>query len=88
MKDALRNDLEVGDAVHIKVENTWIPGVIMKLQEGGLSLAIAVPPGQPAPQTPDTLVIQLTFACPEPHGMPHGTILKLCKPPESGTVLQ
>jgi hypothetical protein len=89
MKDALGNELALGDPVHIKVaENIWVVATIVKMSEGGLSLGVPTQPGQPAPQVPDCVVVQLSASFSEPHGMPHGAIVKLVKPDNTSGMIQ
>lgn len=49
MKDLLGNDLQPGDSVHVKYGNEWVGGVLVKVQNGGLSLGISNPTLKKAP---------------------------------------
>jgi len=63
MKDMLSNELKVGDCVHVKFGSEWIGGVIAKLNNGGLSLALPNPTQKNGQQqvTTDVVVLQVTI---------------------------
>jgi len=86
MKDLLGNELTVGDIVHIKIENIWVYATIAKLQDGGLSLGIAAQPGQPPPQTPDTVVVQIGASFPQTPGTHQQNIVRLDRPQPEGMI--
>lgn len=80
IKDALGNELKIGDTVHAAGPNgTWVLGIVTQMQQGGISL-VANPSrgnGQPLPTTPDTLVLQVMCALEGPAGLPHPAVIKV-----------
>lgn len=82
MKDLLGNDLQPGDSVHVKYGNEWLGGVLVKVQNGGLSLGIANPTqknGQPQ-QTADVIVIQMVIPLAGAPGQPQPFLVRLDAP--------
>lgn len=82
MKDMFGNELQPGDCVHVKYGNEWIGGVLVKVQDGGLSLGIANPTqknGQPQ-ITADVVVIQLTIPLAGNPGQPQPFLVRLDAP--------
>jgi hypothetical protein len=82
VKDMLGNELKPGDAVHVKYGNEWVGGVLVKVQNGGLSLGIANPTqknGQPQ-LTADVVVLQVTIPLGGQPGLPQPFIVRLDAP--------
>lgn len=82
MKDMLGNDLKPGDAVHVKYGTEWLGGVLVKVQNGGISLGIANPTqknGQPQ-LTADVIVIQMTVPLAGHPGQPQPFLVRLDAP--------
>lgn len=63
MKDMLGNELAPGDCVMVKYGQEWLSAMIVKVQNGGLSLGIANPTQKNGQQqvTPDIIVLQVTI---------------------------
>jgi hypothetical protein len=82
MKDLLGNELKPGDAVHVKYGNEWVGGVLVKVQNGGLSLGIANPTQKNgAPQlTADVIVLQVTIPLGGQPGQPQPFLVRLDAP--------
>ena len=82
MKDMLGNELKPGDAVHVKYGNEWLGGVLVKVQNGGLSLGISNPTqknGQPQ-LTADVIVLQVTIPLGGHPGQPQPFLVRLDAP--------
>lgn len=79
MKDMLNNELAVGDCVMVKYGNEWMSGVIMKLQNGGLSLGVGnVTQKNPQQQvTADVIVLQVTLPLAGNPGHPQPFVARL-----------
>jgi hypothetical protein len=79
MKDMLSNELKIGDCIMAKYGTEWISGVIVKVQNGGLSLGIANPTQKngPAQVTADVLVLQITLPLAGQPGQPQPFVARL-----------
>lgn len=80
MKDMLNNELAVGDCVMVKYGQEWLSAVIVKLQNGGLSLGVSNPTqknGGPAQVTADVLVLQVTMPLAGNPGQPQPFVARL-----------
>lgn len=82
MKDMLSNELAVGDPVIIKYGNEWITGLLVKIQNGGLSLGVGNltqknPQAPQVQQTADVIVVQVTIPLAGPPGLPQQFIARL-----------
>jgi hypothetical protein len=79
VRDMLNNELAAGDCVMVKYGTEWFSGVIVKVQNGGLSLGIANPTqknGQPQ-LTADVLVLQVTLPLAGHPGQPQPFVARL-----------
>ena len=74
MKDSSGNELAVGDTIHIRCGLEWLDGVIVNIQEGGISLAAQ---GGQNVQTSPGVVIQCSIPTPSQAGMPNPYIRKI-----------
>lgn len=79
MRDMLGNDLNAGDLVHVKYGNEWVGGVLVKVQNGGLSLGIANPTLKNAPPqvSADVIVLQVTIPLGGNPGQPQPLLVRL-----------
>lgn len=79
MKDMLANELAIGDCVMVKYGTEWVSGVIVKLQNGGLSLGVGnVTQKNPQAQvTADVLVLQITLPLAGNPGQPQPFVARL-----------
>jgi hypothetical protein len=79
MKDMLSNDLAVGDCVMVKYGNEWLSAVILKMQNGGLSVGVGnLTQKNPQTQvTADVLVLQVTMPLAGHPGQPQPFVARL-----------
>jgi hypothetical protein len=79
VKDMCGNELKAGDCVMAKYGNEWISGMVARVQNGGLSLAISNPTQKNAPQqvTADVVVLQVTLPLAGNPGQPQPFIARL-----------
>lgn len=79
MRDMLNNDLQPGDLVHVKYGNEWVGGVLVKVQNGGLSLGISNPTQKNAPPqlSADVIVLQVTIPLGGQPGQPQPLLVRL-----------
>ena len=79
MRDMLNNELSVGDSVFVKIGQEWLGALIMKLQNGGLSLGVANPTQKNGQQqvTADVVIVQVTIPLGGIPGKPQPFIVRL-----------
>lgn len=75
----LGNELAAGDCVMVKYGQEWLSAMIVKVQNGGLSLGIANPTQKngPAQVTADVLVLQVTMPLAGNPGQPQPFVARL-----------
>lgn len=90
MRDMLSNELAAGDLVHVKVGSEWLGAILVKVQNGGLSLGIANPTQKNgAPQlTADVVVIQMTIPLGGQPGQPQPFIVRLDKKAQVDAIIE
>lgn len=90
MRDMLSNELEAGDLVHVKVGNEWLGAIIVKVQNGGLSLGISNPTAKNgAPQlTADVVIIQMPIPLGGQPGQPQPFIVRLDKKAQTDQIIE
>lgn len=91
MKDALGNELVVGDTVHVKVGMEWIHAIILKIQNGGIAVTGVPNPkqhNQAVGVTPDALVLQVGIGFQSQPGSPQSGVLKVVAPNDVNSIIE
>src|SRR5262249_20810370 len=82
-KDRLGNDLETGQLVEVKLDSPSVLGKIVKISEGGLSLASGAP-GAPAQMTPGIIEVYVTVQIPvHPQNPQAPNVLRVVDPEQN-----
>ena len=78
MKDALGNEVKIGDLCAVQIGDQWIRVEVAKIHEGGT--VIAPNPTQQG-MTPDRMTVQYSVTFMDsPPGSPHAPLLRLVNP--------